>query len=284
MEQKMSDQNRKLWPFKPRNAFVSSILILALSLAAFVIAKTIYAWPGEGLERIILFGIFILSLLPILFRLADILIERSKQEKDKQKSHIKPQLSITPEEYMMDRLVYKIHVYDRLSKRHELLYKATSLVGIILAASVPVLINLQVNSIVPTVLSLIVTILVSVEKLFHFREHWRNYDEMAAILRSEQLKFQTRAGEYAPKEQAPDQNKNFNEAQNPEAGEPVTEGQQTDGNQNVAETQNATSGKHVRKDHNSDSAFKMFVSRIEQAISDERKETIEMRTREDAAK
>lgn len=72
----MSDQNRKLWPFKPRNAFVSSILILALSLVAFVIAKTIYSWPGEGLERIILFGIFILSLLPILLRLADTIIER----------------------------------------------------------------------------------------------------------------------------------------------------------------------------------------------------------------
>jgi uncharacterized protein YacL len=236
MEQKMSDQNRKLWPFKPRNAFVSSILILALSLAAFVIAKTIYSWPGEGLERIILFGISILSLLPILLRLADILIERSTQEKDKQKSHIKEHLSITPDEYMKDRVIYKLDVYDRLSKRHELLYKTTSLVGIILAASVPVLINLQVNSIVPTVLSLIVTILVSVEKLFHFREHWRNYDEMAAFLRSEQLKFQTRAGEYA------------------------------------------------RKDENSDPSFQKFVARTERAIIDERKETIEMRTREDAAK
>lgn len=72
----MSDQNRKLWPFKPRNAFVSSILILAVSLVVFIISKTIYAWPGEGLERIILLGIFILSLLPILLRLADTVIER----------------------------------------------------------------------------------------------------------------------------------------------------------------------------------------------------------------
>lgn len=283
----MSDQNRKLWPFKPRNAFVSSILILALSLAGFIIVKTIYAWPGEGLELVTLLVMTIIGLLPILLRLADILIERSAvttQDKNKQDSHIKPRLSITPEEYMKDRVIYKLRIYEERGEEQKRLYRMTSLVGIILASSVPVLINLQVNTIVPTVLSLIVTILVSVEKLFHFREHWRNYDEMAAILRSEQLKFQTRAGEYARKEQAPDQNKNFNEAQNPQAGEPVTEGQQTEGNQNEAETQNATSGKHVRKDHDSDSAFKMFVSRIEQAISDERKETIEMRTREDATK
>lgn len=59
---------------------------------------------------------------------------------------------------------------------------------------------------------------------------------MAAFLRSEQLKFQTRAGEYA------------------------------------------------RKDDNSDPSFQKFVARTERAIIDERKETIEMRTREDTAK
>lgn len=95
--------------------------------------------------------------------------QANTQDRGKQDSHIKEQLSITPEEYMKDRVVYKIKVYDRLSKQQERLYQTTSLVGIILAASVPVLINLQVNSIVPTVLSLIVTILVSMEKLFHFR-------------------------------------------------------------------------------------------------------------------
>lgn len=160
----------------------------------------------------------------------------NKQDNGKSDSHIKPQLAITPEEYMKDRVVYKIQVYDKLSKQHKFRYQTTSLVGIILAASVPVLINLGVGTIVPTVLSLIVTILVSVEKLFHFREHWRNYDELAAVLRSEQLKFQTKAGEYA------------------------------------------------REDHDADGIFKKFVTRIEQAISEERKETIEMRTREDAAK
>jgi hypothetical protein len=123
------------------------------------------------------------------------------KDHDRQASHIKPHLSLTPEEYMEDRVVYKIKVYDRLSQQHRCRYQVTSLVSIVLAASVPVFINLDFSRLVPTLLSLIVTILVSMEKLFHFREHWRNYDEMAAFLRSEQLQFQTGAGEYKAKDQ-----------------------------------------------------------------------------------
>lgn len=130
---------------------------------------------------------------------------------------------------MKYRVVRKINVYDKLSKQQKFRYQVTSLFGIVLAASVPVSINLCDDPLVPTILSLIVTILISMEKLFHFREHWRNYDEMAAFLRSEQLQFQTGAGEYEDK----------------------------------------------------DKAFSHFVTRVEQAISSERKDTIEMRTSED---
>jgi hypothetical protein len=41
--------------------------------------------------------------------------------------------------------------------------------------------------------------------LFHFREHWRNYDDIAAFLRSEQLHFQTLAGVYKEKAGKPDE-------------------------------------------------------------------------------
>jgi len=111
-------------------------------------------------------------------------------------SHIKPTVSITPDEYMKDRVVYKINLYDKLSKRQKFWYQLTSVSGVVGAASVPVLINLGVNTALPTFLSLAVTILVSLEKLYHFREHWRNYDGIAAFLRSEQLQFQTLAGVY----------------------------------------------------------------------------------------
>lgn len=122
-------------------------------------------------------------------------------EKSAEVSHIKPDLSISREEYMKDRVVYKINLYDKLSKEQKFRYQITSLVGIILSASVPALITVGVPSVIPTVLSVMVTILIAVEKLFHFREHWRNYDMLAAYLRTEQLKYQTGAGEYAKKAQ-----------------------------------------------------------------------------------
>ena len=60
-------------------------------------------------------------------------------------------------------------------------------------------------TLVVTILSLIVTILVSVEKLFGFREHWRSYDAVAASLHYEQLLFQTKAGVYGEKKSTPEQ-------------------------------------------------------------------------------
>jgi hypothetical protein len=128
----------------------------------------------------------------------------NQERKSLEIPHIKPTLSVTPDEYMKDRVVYKINQYTKLSGQQKLLYQLTSIIGIVCAASVPVLINLSVNVALPTILSLVVTILVSLEKLFHFREHWRNYDAIAAFLRSEQLQFQTRAGVYKEKDSKSD--------------------------------------------------------------------------------
>lgn len=158
-------------------------------------------------------------------------------------SHIKPQLAISPEEYMKDRVVYKINLYAKMSEQQKFWYQLTSAMAIICAASVPVLINLGIHVLAPTILSLVVTILVSLEKLFHFREHWRNYDAIAAFLRSEQLQFQTLSGVY--KERVAEENGQGRQQQ-PGSGE----------------------------------AFQLFVGRIEEGIKEERNDTIEMRTRE----
>jgi len=72
----MSERDRTLWPFRPRTAFVFSISILVLSLIVLAISKTIYSWPDQGSEKTVLLGIFILSLIPLLLRLADVAIER----------------------------------------------------------------------------------------------------------------------------------------------------------------------------------------------------------------
>jgi len=151
-------------------------------------------------------------------------------EPSKQNLHIKSTLTVSPEDYMVDRVIYKIELYTKLSHQMKFRYQLTSIVGIVCAAIVPALINLSVNRVAPTILSLVVTILVSLEKLFHFREHWQNYDAIAALLRSEQIQFQTNAGTYKGKQ-----------------------------------------------DHE---AFELFVERVEKDISEERSDTIGMRTSE----
>jgi len=109
-------------------------------------------------------------------------------------------ITITPETYFQKRVEYKIDLYFKLSKQSKNRYYVISATSIILSAAVPVLINIKISEIfqtlLPTILSLMVTILVSLEKLFQFREHWKNYDLAEESLRREKFLFQARTGEY----------------------------------------------------------------------------------------
>jgi hypothetical protein len=55
--------------------------------------------------------------------------------------NLRLQLKLTPEEYLKDRVMYKIGTYTSLGDRHRWLYYLTSFVSIVCAAIVPVLIK-----------------------------------------------------------------------------------------------------------------------------------------------
>jgi hypothetical protein len=149
--------------------------------------------------------------------------------------------NIEKEDYLKCRVTYKIKLYGRLGNTYRWLYWITSLTALISAAAVPVLIRAGNYELLAIILSLVVTVLVGVEKLFHFREHWRNYDSIESYLRQEQLLYQTRAGFYkAGKNKDKDEDK-------------------------------------IKADKE---AFELFVRRIEDGIKHERAETIDMRTTE----
>lgn len=190
-------------------------------------------------------------------------------------SHIKSKLQITPQEYMQDRVIYKMDVYGKLGRKQKRLYQVTSFLGIVISASVPVLINLNVILIVPTLLSLAVTILVAAEKLFHFREHWRNYDSCASFLRSEQLLFQTKAGIYERKENDENEAGVYKRKENDENDAGVYKREENEEND---------AGVYERKENDENAAFQLFVRRVEDVIKEERTDTIEMRTSESAGK
>ena len=108
-------------------------------------------------------------------------------------------LDMNPAQYLRERVDFKIDLYQSLSRQQKIRYYMVSVLTIILAASVPVAVNVFDDRLAPTVISLLLTILVGLEKLFLFREHWKNYDLAEESLRKEKYLFLARAGVYAGK-------------------------------------------------------------------------------------
>jgi hypothetical protein len=108
--------------------------------------------------------------------------------------------TMTPEEYIDERLNSSIAWYDKAastSKSRYLNFKAATVIG---GAIVPVLVNIDVIpyiNIVTTVISLIVVLLVSLESVYHYREQWTNYRSTEQNLRNEYFVFVTKDGPYA---------------------------------------------------------------------------------------
>jgi hypothetical protein len=132
------------------------------------------------------------------------------------------------EDYIRTRVDFKTEAYRAKGDRYRWGYLTMACTSVVAAATVPVLINVDIPSIYPTLLSLLVTILVGLESILHFREHWKNYDLMKSFLRQEACMFQASAGTYRGKT-PPD-------------------------------------------------AFALLVERVEEEISKERAQTIQMRT------
>ena len=72
----MNETDRRFWPFKPRTSIAWTILMLIGLLLIVVILRTTISWPSEKSETAVLVGVLLLSLLPILFSLIDVIIER----------------------------------------------------------------------------------------------------------------------------------------------------------------------------------------------------------------
>ena len=111
------------------------------------------------------------------------------------------------EDYIKDRVQYKINLYGCLARSQKRSYHFFAITIGIFSAAVPVLISFSDTEnylkILATVLSLLVTILVVVQELYKFREHWRNYSLIEINLRKEEMLFSTTAEHYA-KEDGPE--------------------------------------------------------------------------------
>jgi hypothetical protein len=124
-------------------------------------------------------------------------------ETEKHWSHqkLRPFSSMTPEEYIDERLNQFREWYDKKAakaKKNYLWMRTTTVVG---GALVPVLINLNIPyiSLMTTIISLLVVVLISLESVFHFREQWKNYRSTEQLLAKEYFHFVTAEGPYRNK-------------------------------------------------------------------------------------
>lgn len=120
-------------------------------------------------------------------------------------------LKRTPEEYIKERVQFKINNYSNKSDRYRWIYQLMASFAAVGAALVPVLINLPaVDTLYPTILSFLVAAIVALEGVWHPREHWRNYDLISSLLREEEMRFSTEAPPYSPDAQNPGEKVRFN--------------------------------------------------------------------------
>jgi hypothetical protein len=72
----MRRSDQRFWPFKPRISILSAVLLLALLLIMAGILRSVVGWPPDSSTNIVLIGILLLSLLPVLLAIVDVIIER----------------------------------------------------------------------------------------------------------------------------------------------------------------------------------------------------------------
>ncbi|MDP4131854.1 MAG: hypothetical protein Q8939_16955, partial [Bacteroidota bacterium] len=69
----MEDQDQRFWPFDRKTSVIVSLILLFIFI---FFLKITAGWPSEHSEKFVLIGILILSFLPVLLAVADIIIAR----------------------------------------------------------------------------------------------------------------------------------------------------------------------------------------------------------------
>jgi hypothetical protein len=126
----------------------------------------------------------------------------AQETKQKHWSHhkLRQYSSMTPEEYIDERLNQFREWYDNkavLAKRKYQWMRAITVVG---GSVVPVIVQLPYDTgiikNITTFISLVVVVLISLESVFHFREQWKNYRSTEQLLAKEYFNFVTGEGPY----------------------------------------------------------------------------------------
>jgi hypothetical protein len=104
------------------------------------------------------------------------------------------------EEYIKQRVDQFIGWYDKKAVKMKGAYLKIRTLAVVGALLVPVAANLTVQGYEPyktaatTIISLLVSIVVALDSVYHFGDQWRNYRSTEQLLSREEVLFQTGEG------------------------------------------------------------------------------------------
>lgn len=102
------------------------------------------------------------------------------------------------EQYLNGRWQQQRDYYSRQSARNKRWHQYLLAFSTIGALMVPVLLNIdQVPKLVPTVLSVLVSVALALDNVFHFGENWRSFRQTLEALKQERVYFEVGIGSYA---------------------------------------------------------------------------------------
>lgn len=111
--------------------------------------------------------------------------------------------TMTPKEFISERLNESIAWYDKKAGSLKNRYLRMRVITVISGALVPVLVNLDIPYVnyLTTFISLVVVLLVSLESVYHYSAQWTNYRSTEQFLRKEYFLFTANEGPYAERKE-----------------------------------------------------------------------------------
>lgn len=105
--------------------------------------------------------------------------------------------------YLNGRWQQQRDYYSKQASRNKHWHQSLVVFGTIGALLVPVLLNISaIPKLIPTVVSVLVSIALALDSLYHFGDNWRSFRQTLEALKQERIYFEAGIGSYVQEENA----------------------------------------------------------------------------------
>jgi Protein of unknown function (DUF4231) len=107
------------------------------------------------------------------------------------------------EQYLNERWHPQRDYYSKQSARNKQWHQSILVFSTICALIVPVLLNIaEVPKVVPTALSILVSVALALENVYHYGDNWRSFRQALEALKAERVLFEASIDPYADQQTA----------------------------------------------------------------------------------